>query len=31
VSPEWIPRGGHPQPGSPFVEKAQLVSQVSQC
>jgi hypothetical protein len=31
VSPERVPKGGRPQPGSPSVENAQLVSQASPC
>jgi hypothetical protein len=31
VSPKWVPKGGCPQPGSPSVENAQLVSQASLC
>jgi hypothetical protein len=31
VSPKWVPKGRHPQPGSPSVENAQLVSQASPC
>jgi hypothetical protein len=31
VSPEWIPRGRHPQPGLLSIQKAQLVSQASLC
>jgi hypothetical protein len=31
MSPEQIPKDGHPWPGSPFTEKAQLVSQASLC
>jgi hypothetical protein len=29
VSPEWVAKGRHPQPGSPSTENAQPVSQVS--
>jgi hypothetical protein len=31
ASPDWVPKGGHPWPGSPSVQNAQLVSQASQC
>jgi hypothetical protein len=31
VSPEWVPKGRRPWPGSLLVENAQLVNQASLC